>query len=80
MLKMKIFLRTLLAVSFCVMLVSGCQGPQETVTQEAAKVFYPAAPDIPRLQFLRSISTSEDLGAEAASVSGFEKFIVGVDE
>jgi len=79
MLKMKIFIWTLLAVSFCVMLVSGCQGPQKTVTQEASKVFYPPAPGKPRLQFLKSISSSEDLGEGASKVSGFEKFLVGED-
>ena len=77
---MKIFLRTLLAVSFLMMLVSGCQESQQMVTQDAvSKVFYPAAPEKPRLQFLKSISTSEDLGAGAATVSGFEKFLVGED-
>ena len=77
---MKIFLRTLLAVGFLMMLVSGCQESQQTVTQDSvSKVFYPAAPEKPRLQFLKSISNSDDMGAQAAKVTGFEKFIVGED-
>jgi hypothetical protein len=44
-----------LAVCFLVIVFSGCQAPQEPVTQESEEVFYPPAPSIPRLQFLKFI-------------------------
>jgi len=80
MLKMKIFSRALLAVSLLMVVFSGCQAPQEPVAQESAQVFYPPVPDIPRLQFLKYISSSEDLGPQLQKKGGFESFIVGAEE
>lgn len=77
---MKSFLIKLLFVGCISVLFLGCQSTQETAVQETAKVFYPPTPDIPRLQFLKSISNTDDLGPQAETVSGFEKFIVGADE
>lgn len=60
---------------------SGCQEPakSELKQEPQKKVFYPGSPDKPRLQFLKSISKEEDLGASEKKKSGFEKFIVGVE-
>ncbi|MHC4394271.1 MAG: 6-bladed beta-propeller [Planctomycetota bacterium] len=41
-------------------------------------VFFPPAPDKPRLQFLKSFSNLDDLGA--AGMSTFEKFVLGEPE
>ena len=46
--------------------------------QEFKPVFFPPAPETPRLQFLKSFSGPEDLGA--VKTSAFEKFIVGEPE
>jgi hypothetical protein len=44
-------------------------------------VFYPPAPDTPRLQFLTSFSASSDLGpAGGQPTSRFEKFVFGTKE
>ncbi len=44
----------------------------------ASPVFFPPAPEKPRLQFLTSFSGPADLGA--AGPSGFEKFVLGEEE
>ncbi|MHC5093433.1 MAG: NHL repeat-containing protein [Planctomycetota bacterium] len=77
---MRIHSRILLAVCFLMIVFSGCQAPQEPVTQESEEVFYPPAPSIPRLQFLKFISSSEDLGPQLNKKGGFESFIVGAEE
>ena len=69
-------------------LLSGCQGtpqgpsgPDTRMDQAQQGIFYPPAPDVPRLQFLTSISTSADLGPGAVrKVSGFERFVLGDEE
>jgi DNA-binding beta-propeller fold protein YncE len=61
--------------AFC--LLSGCKS-SNIRQQEAKPVFFPAPPEIPRLQFLKSFSSSEDLGP--VKTSAFEKFIVGEPE
>jgi YVTN family beta-propeller protein len=44
-------------------------------------VFYPPAPDKPRLQFLISFTTSSDLGSDSnKKVSGFERFVLGEEQ
>lgn len=56
------------------LVVSGC-ATLPKITQEKQKpVFYPPEPDQPRLQFLASFSSSDDL---SASPSAFRKFIIG---
>jgi sugar lactone lactonase YvrE len=65
------------------LIFTGCQGPakSELQTQETEKkIFYPDAPDKPKLQFLKSISKEEDLGAEEKKNSAFQTFIVGEEE
>jgi sugar lactone lactonase YvrE len=53
---------------------AGCQLAQiEQSRQEP--VFFPPPPEMPRLQFLKSISGPEDLGA--AEPSGFQRFVLG---
>jgi sugar lactone lactonase YvrE len=58
----------------------GCQEAEVAPTEEklSEPVFFPPLPDKPRLQFLTSFSSLEDLGGEsAAKPSKFEGFIVG---
>ncbi|MHC4741483.1 MAG: hypothetical protein ACYS8Z_06215, partial [Planctomycetota bacterium] len=58
------------------LVVSGCQ---KSSTKEAiGPVFYPGPPEKPRLQFLKSYSSPEDVGVKG--VSGFQKFVVGEPE
>jgi hypothetical protein len=43
-------------------------------------IFFPSAPDLPRLQFLTSYSGSADLGTRTDSeASGFERFVLGAE-
>jgi len=56
---------------------SGCQ-PAEMEQLLSKPVFFPAAPDKPRLQFLTSFSDLDDLGLAGMSV--FERFILGEPE
>jgi len=58
-------------------LVGGC-GPARQQPNAASPVFFPPAPEKPRLQFLTSFSGPADLGA--AGPSGFEKFVLGEAE
>src|SRR5271169_2998653 len=56
-----------------VSLLSGCAAPPKKVET----VFYPPAPEPPRLQFLRSLSGEKDI---AEKKSAFQTFITGVGE
>lgn len=58
-------------------LFSGCKSA-DIREQESKPVFFPSPPETPRLQFLKSFSGPEDLGA--VKTSAFEKFIVGEAE
>ncbi len=58
-------------------LVSGC-GTVRQQPDTTGPVFFPPAPEKPRLQFLTSFSGPADLGA--AGPSGFEKFVLGEAE
>ncbi len=50
-------------------------------TADAEGVFYPPAPDPPKLQFLRSFSDSNDLGPALGKKAGrFERFVLGEEE
>lgn len=56
-------------------------GASANATVEQNYVFYPPAPDMPRLQFLTSITESGDLGSESnRKVSGFERFVLGEEQ
>jgi len=63
---------------FCfIYLCAGCQIPEEK--QSASEpVFFPASPEVPRLQFLTSFSGPEDIVEH--EVSGFERFVLGEPE
>jgi hypothetical protein len=61
------------AVAAC-WLLGGCSTGQRR-PEAAAPVFFPPAPEKPRLQFLKSFSGPADLGV--AGPSGLEKFILG---
>ena len=58
-------------------LFSGCRS-SNIQERELRPVFFPPPPETPRLQFLKSFSGPEDLGA--IKTSAFEKFIVGEPE
>jgi DNA-binding beta-propeller fold protein YncE len=65
---------TLINVVWVVSVFSGCQSVQ--VEQQSSKpVFFPPSPATPRLQFLKSFSGPDDLGATTTST--FERFVVG---
>ncbi len=55
--------------------VAGCATPQQPQKQEA--VFYPPAPDLPRVQFLTSYSGAADIEGKK---SAFESFVTGEKE
>ncbi len=57
--------------------MGGC-GTVREQPKAAGPVFFPPAPEKPRLQFLTSLSGPADLGA--AGPSGFEKFVLGEAE
>ena len=62
------------ALLIACMFTCGCQ--EKAKTEKTSKpIFFPKAPDKPRLQFLVSYGSLGELGGNAPS--GFEKFIVG---
>ena len=56
----------------------GCVTQPKVAPAPAEAAFYPLPPDPPRIQFLTSISTSQDVGAKKKS--GFAQFILGEEE
>ncbi len=58
-------------------LFAGCR-PAEFNEPASKPVFFPPPPEVPRLQFLKSISRPEDLGA--AATSPLERFVLGDPE
>lgn len=58
-------------------LVGGCGSAQKR-PEAGSPVFFPPAPEKPRLQFLTSLSRPADLGATGPG--GFEKFVLGEEE
>ena len=58
-------------------LLGGC-GSGQKLREAPSPVFFPDAPEKPRLQFLKSFSGPADLGAPGTS--GFEKFVLGEAE
>ncbi|MBN1359022.1 MAG: hypothetical protein JW993_00440 [Sedimentisphaerales bacterium] len=58
-------------------LLCGCGAPQRG-GEIANPIFFPAAPEQPRLQFLKSFSGPADLGASGPG--GFERFVLGQAE
>ncbi|MCL5280209.1 MAG: 6-bladed beta-propeller [Planctomycetes bacterium] len=71
--------RSLALIAGCAVLglVGGC-GTAQKQPSAAAPVYFPSAPEKPRLQFLTSLSGPADLGAPGPS--GFEKFVLGEAE
>lgn len=62
---------------WAILIFSGCQQP--TPKEEVIEpVFFPKAPDKPRLQFLKSFSGPEDVGVKGPSA--WERFVVGEPE
>ncbi len=67
----------LFGVIWAACLFTGCRSAE--VEQAAPEpVFFPAPPEVPRLQFLTSFAGPEDLGAR--QVGGFERFVLGEPE
>ena len=63
-----------LAVGLAAVCVFGGCGSSPQSPEASGPVFFPPAPEKPRLQFLTSLSGPADLGA--AGPSGFEKFVL----
>ena len=61
-------------LSFCLLVLTLLAGCAATGPQKEPTTFYPPLPQQPRLQYLTSISTEEDLGKKA---SAFREFVVG---
>lgn len=64
-------LRNLMAIAIA-LLVCGCTSAPRPLSAEIA--FYPPAPETPRIQFLTSITTEEDIGFER---NRFREFVTG---
>ena len=64
----------IIAVIWTVCLFTGCRSAK-IQQQQLKPVFFPPPPETPRLQFLKSFSGPDDLGAVTASA--FEKFVLG---
>ena len=58
----------------CIFLMGGCSTPPKQIE---AKVFYPAPPDLPRIQFLTSMNGAKDVEGPRSS---FETFVTGEKE
>jgi len=65
----------IVVLATCIFL--GCQ-PGVVEQQRPEPVFFPPLPEKPRLQFLKSFSGPDDLGA--VTTSSFEKFVLGEPE
>lgn len=63
-------MKKILFVFFSALLIFGCAGPPKRGT-----VFYPPLPQEPKLQFLHTISSEEDIGGKGSS--GLEEFLLG---
>jgi len=67
------FMKNIISISLiCLLTCAGCASVP--ITQEKAAVFYPPAPEKPRLQYLTSFSSSTDIEGESSS---FSKFVTG---
>lgn len=66
--------KSLIVCCLVVQLLTGCA---TTAPQKAETVFYPPLPQQPRLQFLTTISTEDDLGKKAGA---FREFVVGKEQ
>lgn len=71
---MRVWARLLPAALVC-LLQLGCAAPQQQGS--TFTLFYPASPELPRLQWLASFTTAKDVVPEA---SGFERFVVGEEK
>ena len=66
-----------LALAIAVLAAGAFAGCQLTQVEQSRQepVFFPPPPEMPRLQFLKSISGPDDLGA--AEASSFQRFVLG---
>lgn len=65
-------MKKILFMAFVIGLVSGCG---QTAKKPEGTAFFPPLPQPPKLQFLTSISTEEDIGGKASS--GLKEWLVG---
>ncbi|MHC4287472.1 MAG: NHL repeat-containing protein [Planctomycetota bacterium] len=77
---MKMYKRIICLVVCAVILGTGCQAPQKPVAKKSADIYYPPSPDIPRIQFLKSISSTKDLDPQEETGGGWEAFLLGAEE
>jgi DNA-binding beta-propeller fold protein YncE len=68
--------RNTVFVVVILLLVSACSS-QAPVTSDTGTVFYPSLPGTPRIQFLTTITTEEDIGVER---DRFREFVTGKEE
>lgn len=73
---MKIF--ACLFLVFALINLCGCGQPENSQKEQAGPVFFPPAPDTPRLQFLTSYSGADNFKTEKASF--LETFVLGESE
>lgn len=71
------FIKSVLtAIIICsVFAISGCETPQEVEEVKLDPVFYPPLPDKPRLQHLKTFSSSDDIVENVSSA--FQDFVLG---
>lgn len=67
-------IKLIFCVGISLFLIAGCAIVPKSAPQPSKPIFFPPAPDEPRLQYLTSFSSSDDL---EESSSAFRKFIVG---
>ena len=71
--------RYLIALTLPLLLLGGCAvTPDNTETQQAGHVFYPAKPDQPRIQFLTTITGNDSYFQ--VEKSKFAQFVLGKEE
>jgi hypothetical protein len=67
-----------LAIALAVSAGTGCAAKGKTASGDARDyAFWPAAPDVPRIQFLRSFNTSQDVAPQR---SGFQDLVYGTEQ
>jgi sugar lactone lactonase YvrE len=62
-----------LACAAIILAVAGCAAPEK---KKESAVFFPPAPDLPRIQYLASFTGSKDIETQ----SGFDKFVRGEEQ
>ena len=69
-----------LAMICAMALLVGCAAPAPKVVAPADYVFYPAAPEVPRVQHLATYANADDLKGTKEDSSALKSFLVGEDK